>query len=67
MPWALADAWAVPPGPVAIATAVTVVIELMVQALVVPTPEAQPDQATEVAFVVVAVNVTVQPGPPQVG
>jgi hypothetical protein len=45
----------------------TAMIELMVQVLVVPTPDAQPDQATDVAFVVVAVNVTVQPGPPQVG
>src|SRR5258706_15532593 len=62
IPFALADAWAVPPGPVAVAVAVTVARERRGHVAWLPVPEAHPDQVTEVAFVVVAVNVAVHVG-----
>jgi len=57
IPLALADAWAVPPGPIAVAVAVMVWSEVTGQVAWLPVPEAQPDQLTDVAFVAVAVNV----------
>src|SRR5258706_4151710 len=62
IPFALADAWAVPPGPVAVAVAVTVAREMSGHVAWLPVPEAHPDQVTDVAFVVVAVNVAVHVG-----
>src|SRR5258706_2471487 len=62
IPIALADACAVPPGPAAVAVAVTVTREFSGHVAWLPVPEAHPDQVTEVAFVVVAVNVAVHVG-----
>jgi hypothetical protein len=62
IPLALADAWALPPGPTAVAVAVTVWSEVIGQVAWLPVPDAHPDQLTDVAFVAVAVNVAVQAG-----
>ena len=62
IPLALADAWAVPPGPIAVAVAVMVWSEPIGQVVWLPVPEAHPDQLRDVALVVVAVNVTVHVG-----
>src|SRR5258706_16467334 len=59
---ALAEACAVPPGPVAVAVSVTVARERRGHVAWLPVPEAHPDQVTDVAFVVVAVNVAVHVG-----
>ena len=62
IPLALADAWAVPPGPIAVAVAVMVWSEVTGQVAWLPVPDAHPDQLTDVAFVVVAVKLTVHTG-----